>query len=416
MIQIAILGYGIVGSGIVQVLKENLAHIEKQANCAVSVKKVLDIRDLSKELGPLYTNNFETILQDSEIQIVAEVMGGLEPAYTYIKQALLAGKHVCTSNKEVVSKYGAELLAIAEERNLNFMFEASVGGGIPVVRPINLALTIDEIASISGILNGTSNYVLTQMYNFNKSYEEAVKEAQQLGYAEKDPTADVGGFDAGRKLAILLSLATGRQVDCEDIPTFGIQEITKTDFAFARAFGFTLKPMIDGHITEAGITAISTPMLVHHSNPISAVQDVYNCVMVQAKATGKVMFYGQGAGQLPTAGAVLSDIVDIAKHLHRHIQFFWAPEKNTVLPGGNYAARKLVRVSYEHKEQLRKAGKDGLTGATIATLDDYPGQAAWLTAPETEEATQAALSRLEEGIKVERVLRIFGDVPEVTLD
>jgi len=402
MVQIAILGYGIVGSGIAQVLEQNRVYIEKQARCAVTVKRVLDLRDFSGELGDLFTQDFEAILNDDEIQIIAEVMGGVKPAYDYVKQALLRGKHICTSNKELVIKHGAELLAIAEERNLNFMFEASVGGGIPVVRPINLALTTDEIVAVSGILNGTSNYMLTQMFTFNKSYNEALEEAQKLGYAEKDPTADVGGFDACRKLAILMSLATGRQVDYEDILTEGITDIGPADFAFARHFGFTLKPMVDGRINAAGISVLSAPMLVHHHHPISAVSGVFNSVFVQAKATGNVMFYGQGAGQLPTAGAVVSDIVDIAKHLHRHIIYSWSAEKIEVLPASNYVTRKLVRISYDRAKDIREISK----GAPVVELPDFPGQLAWLTAPETEETTLACLK----GLSIERILRVYEPV------
>ena len=395
MVQIAILGYGVVGSGIVTVLNQNRIHIEKQAGGAIAVKYVLDKRDFSKELKNLYTNNFESILEDDEVQIIAEVMGGVDPAYDYVKRALLKGKHICTSNKELVAKHGAELLAIAEERDLNFMFEASVGGGIPVVRPINLALTSDEIVAISGILNGTSNYMLTQMHNFGKTYDEALEEAQNLGYAEKDPTADVGGFDACRKLAILLSLAAGRQVDFEDILTEGIQNIGQVDFAFARAFGFTVKHIVDGRLGPDSYSAMSVPMLVHHFSPISAVNGVYNAVMVQAHATGDVMFYGHGAGKMPTAGAMISDIVDIAKHLHRHIVFYWSPEKIKCLPPETYVTRKMVRISCGNREAAK--------GAHIVELPDYPNQIAWLTGPETEEATRNNLS----GLQVEQIIRVY---------
>ena len=401
MVKIAILGYGVVGSGIVQVLEQNRMHIEKQARCGIEVKRVLDKRDFSGALASLFTQNYEDILNDDEIQIVAEVMGGINPAYDYAKHALLRGKHVCTSNKELVIKHGAELLAIAEERNLNFMFEASVGGGIPVVRPINLALTTDEIIAVSGILNGTSNYMMTQMNNFGKSYNEALTEAQSLGYADKDPTADVGGFDACRKLAILLSLATGQQVDYEDILTEGISDINPADFAFAREFGFNLKPMVDGRISASGISALSAPMLVHHHHPISAVSDVFNGVYVQAKATGNIMFYGPGAGQLPTAGAVVSDIVDIAKHLHRHIQYSWSEKKAKVLPPPDYITRKLVRIFCNTPEKIREIGN--LSPTPIVKLPEYPDQFAWLTAPETTEATLASL----EGLNVKRILRVY---------
>jgi len=393
MVQIAILGYGVVGSGVFDVLKQNLTHIEKKAGQSIMVKKVLDIRDFSTELGSMFTTNFDDILNDDEIQIIAETMGGTEPAYTFVKKALLKGKHVCTSNKELVIKHGSELLAIAEERDLNFLFEASVGGGIPVVRPINLALTTDEIVAISGILNGTSNYMLTQMNSFGKSYQEALTEAQNLGYAEQDPTADVGGFDACRKLAILLSIATGQQVDYENILTEGISDIEPADFAFARALGFALKPMVDGRIRKNGVQAISAPMLVHHSHPLSAVSGVFNGVFVQAKATGDVMFYGQGAGQMPTAGAVISDIVDIAKHLHRHIVHSWSNDKTAILPSSDYITRKLVRISYTTKPDVN---------AITIELPDYPGQLAWITDKESEEATAAKLKNYN----VKRVLRI----------
>ena len=403
MIKIAILGHGVVGSGVVQVLGQNRVHIEKQAGCGISVKRVLDIRNFSNELGPLYTNDIETILKDNEIQIVVEAMGGLEPAYDYIKQALYAGKHVCTSNKEVVSKHGAELISIAKKQDINFLFEASVGGGIPVIRPINLVLTTDTVISISGILNGTSNFMLTQMQNLNKPYSEALKEAQQLGYAESDPAADVGGYDACRKLAILLSITTGKHVEYEEILTNGIQEIEEADFAFAQALGFTIKPMVNGHITESGIKAVSAPMLVKLGSPISAIQGVYNGVLVQAKAVGTVMFYGQGAGQQPTAAAVISDIVDIAKHLKGHIPFTWLPEKNTVLPHGTYTSRKLIRVSYKCLEKLQELAKN----SSIIELPGYPGQAAWITEPETEKETQTSFENLDECVELKKILRIF---------
>ena len=404
MVQIAILGYGVVGSGILKVLEQNRVHIEKQARCSLGVKYVLDKRDFSQTLGSLFTQDFETILKDDEIQIVAEVMGGLEPAYDYVKRALLRGKHVCTSNKELVAKHGAELLAIAEERDLNFMFEASVGGGIPVVRPINLALTTDEIIAVSGILNGTSNYILTQMSSLNKSYDEALTEAQKLGYAEKDPIADVGGFDACRKLAILLSLATGQQVDFEDILTESISEISPADFAFARAFGFNLKPMVHGLINTSGVSALSAPMLVYHQHPISAVSGVFNGVFVQAKATGNVMFYGKGAGQLPTAGAVVSDMVDIAKHLHRHIIYSWSSTKANILPHDCYVTRKLVRISCDKPEKIHEISKE----SPVMELPDYPGQLAWLTPYESEKAT---LDRLK-GLSVNRILRVYEPLEE----
>ena len=405
---IAILGYGTVGSGIVKVLNQNRINIEKQAGGPVIVKKVLDKRNFSEELGCIYTQDINEIINDNEIQIIAEVMGGIDPAYEYVKRALLCGKHVLTSNKELVTVHGAELLSIAEERNINFMFEASVGGGIPIVRPLNLALTSDEITAVSGILNGTSNYILTQMCNFGKSYEEALKGAQDLGYAEKDPAADVSGYDACRKLAILLSLATGLQVGYDQILTEGIKNITQADFKFASAFGYNLKHMVDGRISTDGVNAVVAPMLVRFSSPLSAVCDVYNAVMIQAKAAGDIMFYGPGAGKLPTAAAMISDIVDISKHLNRHIVFKWSRENAKILNPENYAARKLVRINTNEQDIPQ-----GVQSLQFIKLNEYPSCAAWITEVETEAETREKLN----GIKTESILRIYDTSikPEVKL-
>jgi homoserine dehydrogenase len=390
MVYIAILGYGVVGSGIWEVLNRNRAHIERKAGQAIAVKRVLDIRTFPGDPAePLLTHDFDDIVTDPEIAIVAEVMGGIEPAYTYVKKALLAGKHVCTSNKELVVAHGAELLAIARERELNFMFEASVGGGIPIIRPLNLALTTDEIIAVAGIINGTTNYILTQMNLCGKSFAEALAEAQRLGYAEKDPTADVEGHDSCRKLAILLSLATGRQVDYRAIPTEGITALTADDFHFARHFGYTIKLIIDGRITDNGVEAVTAPMLVHQSHPFCTVSDVFNGVLVQAKITDDVMFTGRGAGKLPTAGAVVTDIVDVAKHRHRHIQHTWLQEPIPVLPASGYRKRKMVRVEYTEKEKALRI---------IGSNDNFTvkNQITWVTANETNAETQAMLARLTE--------------------
>jgi len=331
MVCIAILGYGVVGSGVLKLLPQD-------------VKRVLDRVDYSGELGGKYTRDFSDILKDDDIQVIVEAMGGVSPAYDYVKSALLAGKHVCTSNKELVAAHGAELLALAAKMRRSFLFEASVGGGIPLVRPFNHSLVRDEIFAVTGILNGTSNFMLTQMQSFGKSYAEALEEAQRLGYAESDPTADVGGFDAARKLAILLSLATGQRVDFEDIHTEGISDITGADLVHAREHGFVIKPMVDARITKDGVTAISAPMLVHHSSPLYSVSGVYNSLLVQTKNTGDVMFYGEGAGQMPTASAVVSDVMDIAQHPNSHIPFYWSAEKIlTVTSCSNY--RTLARIS-----------------------------------------------------------------------
>lgn len=411
MVYIAILGYGVVGSGVVQVLAQNRIHIEKKAGQAIIVKRVLDMREFPNDpAAQILTHDYEDILNDDSIKIIAEVMGGVEPAYSYVKRALLAGKHVCTSNKELVTKYGAELLSIAKERELNFMFEASVGGGIPIVRPMNLALTTDEIVGVSGILNGTTNYILTQMGLFDRSFSEALAEAQKLGFAEKDPSADVNGWDACRKLAILLSLATGYQVDYENIHTEGITALTGADFAFARHFGYNLKLLVDGRITPHGVEAMVAPMLVHHSHPLSTVTDVFNGVLVQAKMTDNVMFYGRGAGKLPTAGAVVSDIVDISKHLHRHIMHTWSAEQMFVIDAAVYVKSKMIRIEYTDKQVALDAVNHIAGECTVYELPEYPGQLAWLTPKETESETARKWEQLSESpgvASVSQALRVY---------
>ena len=415
MVNIAILGCGVVGSGVLQVLNQNQAHIQRKAGQSIAVAHVLDRREIP---GVAVTQDFEAILADASVQIVVEVMGGLQPAYDYVKRALLAGKHVVTSNKELVIAHGAELLAIARERQLNFMFEASVGGGIPVVRPINVALTTDRIVAIGGILNGTSNYMITRMGGVGASYAAAFAEACEKGYAEAGSTADTGGFDACRKLAILLSLATGKQVDYQDITTEGIESIDAADFAFARAFGLHIKPMVSGRILPDGVAAVSAPFLVHPSNVLSAVSGVNNGVVVQAAATGDIMFYGPGAGQLPTAGAVVSDIVDVANHLHRHIMHDWHAEKMPVLPQAQYVSAKMVRVAYNTADHACIPALEAFlcrylnlpSGPVAVTAKEHPGFAAFITPQQNHAATQTLLARLREmpGITgVERVLRVY---------
>lgn len=408
VVHIAIIGYGVVGSGIARVLAQNSKHIEKKAGQAIVVKRVLDIRDFPADpVRSILTHDFNDILHDEDIRIVAEVMGGVEPAYTYVKKALLAGKHVCTSNKELVTRHGAELLSIAKERELNFMFEASVGGGIPIVRPMNLALTTDEVVGVAGILNGTTNYILTQMSAFDRSFSETLAEAQSLGYAEKDPTSDVEGYDSCRKLAILLSLATGYQVNYEDIPTEGITALTRADFAFARYFGYAIKLLVDGRVVPGGVEALTAPMLVHHQQPFSTVAGVFNSVLVQAKVTDNVMFVGRGAGQLPTAGAVISDIVDIAKHLHRHIMHTWSEESIPVLPLDGYIKSRMVRIEYTHKMKALETIRTIMSESPVFELAEYPYQLAWITPRESEGEFNRKLHLLSQSEDIAGVLQVL---------
>ena len=318
---IAVLGYGTVGSGVVEVLNTNHASIARRAGEDINVKYVLDLRDFPGDpIQEKIVHDYQTILDDNSIQIVVEVMGGTNPAYTFVKQALLAGKSVATSNKELVAKYGAELLEIAREKNINFMFEASVGGGIPIIRPLINSLTADEIIEITGILNGTTNYMLTKMSEEGLAYDDVLKNAQDMGYAERNPAADVEGFDACRKIAILTSLAYGKQVDFEDIYTEGITKITDTDFKYAKKLGTSIKLLATSRCENGHVYAMVSPKMIGSSHPLYSVNDVFNAVFVEGNMLGDTMFYGKGAGKLPTASAVVSDIVEEVKHIHTNIK------------------------------------------------------------------------------------------------
>lgn len=345
MIQIAVMGYGTVGSGVVEVLNTNHASIGKRAGEEIQIKYVLDLRDFPGDpIESKLVHDFETIVSDPEIRIVVEVMGGVEPAYTFTKRCLEAGKSVCTSNKELVARHGAELLEIARERNLNYLFEASVGGGIPIIRPLNSSLTADEITEITGILNGTTNYILSKMSHDGISFETALKDAQAKGYAERNPEADVEGYDACRKIAILTSLVSGQQVDFEDIYTEGITKITAEDIQYAKKMGRAVKLLATSKKEDGRFFAMVAPFLINELHPLYSVNDVFNAIFAKGNVLGDVMFYGSGAGKLPTASAVVADVVDAAKHLHRSIMTFWSSQKMELADISSAKRRFFVRV------------------------------------------------------------------------
>ncbi|MDR1018535.1 MAG: homoserine dehydrogenase [Lachnospiraceae bacterium] len=328
MINVGVLGFGTVGSGVVEVIETNGKKIGKRIGEPLNVKYILDYKDFKgTPVENKIVHEFKTILEDPEIQIVVEVLGGIEPAYTYVKKSLLAGKSVVTSNKALVAAHGAELLSIAKDNNINFLFEASVGGGIPIIRALNTSLTADEIEEIDGILNGTTNYMLTKMEEDNAEYEDVLKEAQEKGYAERNPEADVMGYDACRKIAILSSLISGHQVDFEDIYCEGITEITKTDIDYAKKLGYKIKLVaVSKRHFGNHLHAIVAPFMVGKENPIFHVDGVMNAVVVRGNMLGDAMFYGAGAGKLPTASAVVGDIVDEAKNLHNNVMPMWKEE------------------------------------------------------------------------------------------
>ena len=328
MINIAVMGYGTVGSGVVEVIDTNGKRINQRIGDELNVKYVLDLKDFPGDpIQEKITHDFDTIVNDEDVKIVVEVMGGIEPAYTFVKKCLLAGKSVATSNKALVAKHGAELLSIAKEKNINFLFEASVGGGIPIIRPLNSSLTADEIEEITGILNGTTNYMLTKMFYEGADYDTVLKEAQAKGYAERNPEADVEGYDACRKIAILSSLIAGQQVDFEDIYCEGITEITVEDMKYAKAMGTTIKLLASSKRIGDSLYAIVAPCMLYPQHPLYNVNDVFNAIFVHGNVLGDAMFYGSGAGKLPTASAVVADVVDAAKHLKRNIMTMWKQEK-----------------------------------------------------------------------------------------
>lgn len=354
MVNVAVLGYGTIGSGVVEVLQTNTEVIAQRAGEEIAVKYILDLRDFPGDPNAdKVVHDYDIIDKDENVQVVVECMGGVEPAYTFVKRALLNGRSVATSNKELVAKHGAELIAIAHEKNINFLFEASVGGGIPIIRPLVQCLTADVIEEVSGILNGTTNYMLTRMKEEGISFEEALKEAQEKGYAELHPEADVEGYDACRKIAILTSLAYGMQVDYEDIHTEGITHITETDFKYAKAMNMGIKLLGTSRREEGGLFALVAPMMIAHDHPLYSVNDVFNAILVKGNALGDVMFYGKGAGKLPTASAVVSDVVDEVKHMGTHIMTIWQPQKLHLVEYTLYKSRFFVRAKNGTEDKAR---------------------------------------------------------------
>lgn len=395
MISIAVLGYGTVGSGVVEVLEKNKDVINQRAGDEISVKYVLDLRDFPGDpIQEKIVHDIDVIINDPEVQIVVEVMGGAEPAYTFVKRCLEAGKSVATSNKALVAKHGATLLSIAREREINFLFEASVGGGIPIIRALNSSLTADRIEEITGILNGTTNYMLTKMFYEGAQYDEVLKEAQDNGFAERNPEADVEGYDACRKIAILSSLISGHQVDFEDIYTEGITQITKEDMMYAKEMKMTIKLLASSKRDGDHLHAIVAPALLGNEHPLYSVNGVFNAVFVNGNMLGDAMFYGSGAGKLPTASAVVADVVDEAKHLHRNIMTMWKNEKLELLPIEDTEKRFFVRISGD--EKMRREETEAAFGAvTFVRAEGLENEFGIITEVMTEGAYRKIAEKFE---------------------
>lgn len=400
MINVAVLGYGTIGAGVVQVLQTNADSIESKAGQKIVVKRILDLRDFPGDPNEnLVVHDYNIIKEDEEIQIVVECMGGVNPAYTFVKTALEQGRSVATSNKELVAKHGAELIAIAREKNANFLFEASVGGGIPIIRPLTQCLTADVIEEITGILNGTTNYMLTKMDEEGSAFDDVLKEAQQKGYAELHPEADVEGYDACRKIAILTSLANGKQVDFEDIHTEGITKITTEDFRYAKALNSGIKLLATSWKEDGKCFAMVAPMMVQNSHPLYGVRDVFNAIFVHGNMVDDTMFYGRGAGKLPTASAVAADVVDCVKHLGTNIKINWSAEKLELEDISACKRQFFVRANAETSEEAIKECFGQVTYVSVDGIDEK----AFVTEIMSEADYTAAAEKLGAVIQMIRV-------------
>lgn len=409
MINIAIMGHGVVGSGVAEVLTKHPESIANRAGDSINIKYILDLKDFpDSPLHDRFIKDFEVIISDPEVKVVAEVMGGLEPAYTFTKRCLLAGKSVVTSNKELVASKGCELLSIAKEHNVNYLFEASVGGGIPIIRPLSQCMAANEIDEIQGILNGTTNFILTKMIKENMSFEAALSEAQALGYAESDPTADVEGQDACRKVCILASLAFGKHVYPEQVYTEGITKISLSDVAFAGSAGYVIK--LIGRVLrleDGRLSATVYPALIENGTQLSTVDDVFNAVLVRGDATGDVVFYGRGAGKLPTASAVVADIIDCCKHIHARKYLFWTEgESGYIADHKDDIAVLYVRARIKSKE-ADKVAMSAFKNVRMINFDGAkPDEIAFITAPDVERELLEKLNALGEVLEPLSVLHI----------
>ena len=400
MVQVAIMGYGTIGSGVAEILDQNADQIKKGCGQDVALKYVLDLRDFpGSPVEDKIVHDFQVIEQDPEVSVVVETMGGLNPAYPFVKASLLAGKHVVTSNKALVAAHGTELLAIAKEKNVNFFFEASVGGGIPIIRPLYRCLKGEKIVEITGILNGTTNYILSKMDKEGASFETVLKEAQARGYAERNPEADVEGYDTCRKIAILTAMATGKEVNYEDISTEGITKITDVDFKYADKLGTSVKLFGTSRMDGEEVHAWVAPVMIGKDHPLYAVNDVFNGIMVKGNMLGTSMFYGSGAGKLPTASAVIADIMEAVENADHHVVLGWSSERLTIADQKTSVHRYFVRVEGTG-EELEKAAASTFGNAEVVKLDSLSDEFALLTGEMSEAAYADCAAALEKTAKI----------------
>lgn len=411
MVEIAIMGHGTVGSGVVEVLTRHEATITKRAKEEIRIKYILDLREFPESpLADRFTKSFDDIIGDPSIRIVVEVMGGLHPAYDYVKRCLEAGKSVVTSNKELVAAKGAELLRIARDQNVNFLFEASVGGGIPIIRPMSQCLAANDVVEVAGILNGTTNFILTKMINEQMPFEDALALAQKLGYAERNPAADIEGQDACRKICILASLAYGKHVYPDQIHTEGITNISLADVQYADAWGGVVKLIGEANLLPSGkLHSIVCPMFIPRDSQLANVDDVFNGIMVRGDATGDVVFYGKGAGKLPTASAVVADVIDCVKHLKARKYLFWEDGSPDYV--ADYLENEValyVRVQAADPDAACREAEQLFGSVTRLTRKGIGvEEAAFVTPVLVERDIRENLGRLEEGgVKLLNTIRV----------
>ncbi|WP_349674782.1 homoserine dehydrogenase [Lacrimispora sp.] len=393
MMNVAVMGYGTIGSGVVEILEQNKDIIARQTGDTVNVKYILDLREFpGTPIEKKIVHDFSVIEKDPEVSMVIETMGGLNPAYPFVKASLQAGKHVATSNKALVAAYGTELLKIAEENQVNFLFEASVGGGIPIIRPLYTSLAGEKIEEITGILNGTTNYILTKMDKAGETFEEALSKAQELGYAERNPEADVEGHDTCRKIAILTALASGHEVNYEHIYTEGITNITDVDFRYADALGTSVKLFGSSRINDQGVHAFVAPVMIGKDHPLYSVNDVYNGILVKGNMLGTSMFYGSGAGKLPTASAVVADIIEALKNPGHHVRMGWDGNRLNISAMDSVSFRYFVRIKGIAAKRLAEA--EAAFGKVEVTELDHMDEFAVMTGVMTEEEYRLRAKKL----------------------
>lgn len=399
MLKIAVMGYGTIGSGVVEVIETNRESIKKKLKEELEVKYVLDLRDFKGDaIESKIVHDYKTIAQDEEISVVVETMGGVEPAYTFVKEMLLAKKSVTTSNKALVAEKGAELIELAKANHVNFLFEASVGGGIPILRPMCTSLLADVIEQITGIVNGTTNYMLTKMSEEGLEFDAVLKQAQDKGYAEKDPTADIQGHNACRKIAILTSLACNQQVDYQDIYTQGITHITATDMKYAKKMGCSIKLFAQSNKQGQSYCALVAPFMVAKDHQLYHVNDVFNAVFVHGNMLGNAMFYGSGAGKLPTASAVVADVIDMGKHQGVDLTPEWSKEKLILANHKELEHRFFVRTKADET-----AVKEVFGAVDIIQIDEKKDEIGFVTSQMKELDYETKIGKLEDVLQMIRM-------------